>query len=588
MRQQPFFEPRQVDGVELQALGAVQRHQRDGYVFLILIGIRCEGGAVEQIFERLALFGGFGHGVGKFAKILGAGGVLEVVLLLHPVEQAGAVQHAFNQRRGGQFPAEILEQFDQFAERIQRAGNLFPRRNVAAANRFPERLAGFLRSRFQRRHACRSDSARRHVQHAQQRDVIFGMENQPHVGEGVANFGALVKTESADHAVPDAQSPQDLLKRTRLSAGAIQDRHAGVGILANLHRQLAANVFRLRARIRRLEISQPVARAERRLESLAESVGIVLHHRGRGVENRLRRAVVFLQADDLCAREILGEALQVSRARPAPAVNRLIFVADHADILPRARQQVHQLFLRRVCVLKLVHHQILKLIAPALAHVAMLPQQLHGPQQQIVEIQRRGLAQQVVVGAENFRRVLAPAVAHVLGLGLHFVGSDAVILRVADLRPDAAWRIVFRGQPQRDQRALHRRGLVVVVVDREIPRQAQVLRLAPQQPRAERMKGRHPHIPGRVPARAQQLLNAVFHHARGFVGEGDRQNRARRHALLDQMRHAIGDHARLARACAGQDQQRSFRRQHSFTLAFVQSRKSAASSSESSSSANSS
>ena len=44
-----------------------------------------------------------------------------------------------------------------------------------------------------------------------------------------------------------------------------------------------------------------LARAERRLQILAQAVGIVFHHGGGRVEDRLRGAIVFFEANDLCA-----------------------------------------------------------------------------------------------------------------------------------------------------------------------------------------------------------------------------------------------------------------------------------------------
>ena len=57
---------------------------------------------------------------------------------------------------------------------------------------------------------------------------------------------------------------------------------------------------------------------------------------------------------------------------------------------------------------------------------------------------------------------------------------------------------------------------------------------------------------------AQQLVDALGHLGGGLVGEGHGQDRVRRDAfLVDQPRDAAGDDARLARAGAGQDEQRA-------------------------------
>ena len=200
----------------------------------------------------------------------------------------------------------------------------------------------------------------------------------------------------------------------------------------------------------------------------------------------------------------------------------------------------------------------------------MFAQQIHGAQQQIVKIERAGLAQNLVVDAEDLGSMLARFVAGLGGAGGHLVGSDAVIFCVADLRAHAARRIIVGGKIELRERAFHRGGLVVVIVNGKIARQAEVVRLAAQQARAERMKGRDPDVRSVAARRAQQVADALLHHAGGFVGERDGENRAARNAHFDQVRDAIGDDARLAGARAGQNQQGTFGCEHSFALAFVQ------------------
>ena len=201
----------------------------------------------------------------------------------------------------------------------------------------------------------------------------------------------------------------------------------------------------------------------------------------------------------------------------------------------------------------------------------MLPQNLDRFQQQIVEIHGRGFVQYLVVRAKNLGDVLPLAVLHLRRLRFHFIRRDAVIFRVADLRAHAARRVILGGKIELDERALHRRHLIVVIVNREIAGQPSVPRLAPQQPRAEGMKRRDPNVRTVAPARAQQIADALLHHARGFVRERHREDRAGRHALFDQLRHAIRDHARLARSRARENEHGPFGCEHSFALLRVES-----------------
>jgi len=84
------------------------------------------------------------------------------------------------------------------------------------------------------------------------------------------------------------------------------------------------------------------------------------------------------------------------------------------------------------------------------------------------------------------------------------------------------------------------------------------LRLAPvhaQQAVRDAVEGADPE---RRPRQAEQLLDARAHLAGGLVGEGDREDAVRRGALgLDHPGDAVREHARLARARAGEHQHRT-------------------------------
>ena len=64
--------------------------------------------------------------------------------------------------------------------------------------------------------------------------------------------------------------------------------------------------------------------------------------------------------------------------RAAPAVDRLVVIAHHRHVAPLIREQGYQFELQTICVLKLVNHEIAKALAPTLADVRVLVQQLHG------------------------------------------------------------------------------------------------------------------------------------------------------------------------------------------------------------------
>ena len=104
-------------------------------------------------------------------------------------------------------------------------------------------------------------------------------------------------------------------------------------------------------------------------ERLAEPARVVGDQaRGSG-EDVPGGAVVALQPDHLRAGEILLEAEDVADLGAAPAVDRLIVVADAADAVMRLRQQPEPQILRDVGVLILVHQQVAEALLVVGQHV---------------------------------------------------------------------------------------------------------------------------------------------------------------------------------------------------------------------------
>ena len=83
-------------------------------------------------------------------------------------------------------------------------------------------------------------------------------------------------------------------------------------------------------------------------------------------------AVVALQPDDLGAGEVLLEAQDVVDLGAAPAVDRLVVVADAADVGRALRQQPQPQVLRDVGVLVLVDQDVAEAALVVGEHVRVL------------------------------------------------------------------------------------------------------------------------------------------------------------------------------------------------------------------------
>ena len=220
-----------------------------------------------------------------------------------------------------------------------------------------------------------------------------------------------------------------------------------------------------------------------------------------------------------------------------------------------------------VRVLVLVDEDVAERLPPALERLGEALEDLHGEHEHVVEVdgvrgveaalvQLVGLGDGLIPEGRHSRRVL--------------LGRDELVLRARDLRVDAARREALRVLPELLEACLDEPHLILVVVDREAGRVAQALRLAPQHPAARGVEGEDPDRARRL---AEHALEPLAHLSGRLVRERDREDLVRLHAArADEMSDAIREDARLAGACAGDDEERPFGRENGLPLGFVQVR----------------
>ena len=171
-----------------------------------------------------------------------------------------------------------------------------------------------------------------------------GLTASAEVGHRVADLLALVEARAADHAVGQADGQEAVLEGAHLVRGAHQDRDAVGG-----DRVEAAGPARigldLLADPARLLLAVPVADqpdllalrpGRSRASCRAAPRCPAITPRGGGEDVR-GRAVVLLEPDHLRAGKVLLEAQDVADLGAAPAVDRLVVVADAADVAMRRR-----------------------------------------------------------------------------------------------------------------------------------------------------------------------------------------------------------------------------------------------------------
>ncbi|GBE21223.1 hypothetical protein BMS3Bbin01_00564 [bacterium BMS3Bbin01] len=225
----------------------------------------------------------------------------------------------------------------------------------------------------------------------------------------------------------------------------------------------------------------------------------------------------------------------------------------------------HEHVLRAVGVLILVDHHVLPAPLIVLEHLGERAEQLDGDHQEIVEVHCGGLQQSLLVQAVDVcdLLVIEPGTLDLVGLEV-----DHLVLRVRDRRSHVSWREPFRIHVEVAYAHRDEPYGVGVVVDGEPGPIAEPMCLPAQDPGTCTVKRRDRHRPH---TGSDQRLGPVAHLSRSLVGEGDRKNRLRGHAqVADQVSDPIGEHPRLARPGAGDDQYRTFGGRDRITLHRVQ------------------
>jgi hypothetical protein len=280
-----------------------------------------------------------------------------------------------------------------------------------------------------------------------------------------------------------------------------------------------------------------------------------------------RRTIILFEADDLGARKILLEPQDVRHLRAAPGVDRLIVVADAADVLAVLGEQAEPEILGLVGVLIFVHENIFEAVLVELQHVPARLQDGQHVQQQVAEIAGVKRLQPLLI-LRVHGRALAVGISFALRR-IDLTWLPAAILPAVDQPGELARWPAFLFEIGGGDQLLQQPQLVVGVEDGEVGLQPDQLRVPPQHLGADRVEGAEPRHP--LDRIADDAPDPLAHLARGLVGERHRQDFGRPGAAGgDEVGQPRRQRRRLARSRAGEHQHRPLGRQHRLALWIVE------------------
>ena len=175
--------------------------------------------------------------------------------------------------------------------------------------------------------------ALRHVDDALEGEIVGRRIDGAQISQRVADFGALVEPGAADHAIGQAERDEAVFELAHLERGAHQDRDlvqvfAGALQLLDLLADGAGFLFGVPGAGDGDLFAVLVLGAQ----GLAEAAFIVRDQMRGGGEDVPGGAIVALQPNDFGAGKIVVEAQDVVDLGAAPAIDRLVVIADAADV----------------------------------------------------------------------------------------------------------------------------------------------------------------------------------------------------------------------------------------------------------------
>ena len=206
---------------------------------------------------------------------------------------------------------ERLHRRVEAADRPARRGG--DTRSLGIRHRLKERAARVLRMRDEPLQRRVADTAARTVRDPQERRRVLRIHEHAEVRGRVADLRALVEARAADDLVRHVLPDEHVFEHARLRVHPVEDRDLARGVAAADERcDLRRDETRLRVLVLDLDRAHRIALAEVGEEPLRLALGVLLDQRVGRAEDRVRRAVVLLEGDDLRAGEVLLELEDVA------------------------------------------------------------------------------------------------------------------------------------------------------------------------------------------------------------------------------------------------------------------------------------
>ena len=254
---------------------------------------------------------------------------------------------------------------------------------------------------LKKRHPASAQVPLRNIGNPEERQIVPA-GNHPQIGQRVLDFLPLKEGNPAVNGIGQLLPEKHLLHRACHIVSAVQDGHVPVGdaliVKASglFHNPQRFGLLRLRV------VAVHRTAAGQSGKQILLHPETVLRNQGVGDSQNLRCGAVVLHHHNRSGpRKRLVEFQQILYVGPAPGVDGLVRIAHNEQVPVVSAEDLHQLILETVNVLKLVNHDVFQSLLPFQTNVRMLFKDIQGEPDQIVIVQPEALLLLVEIPVED-------------------------------------------------------------------------------------------------------------------------------------------------------------------------------------------
>ena len=371
-------------------------------------------------------------------------------------------------------------------------------------------------------HGLGPDTPGRVVHHPQQTEVVTGVVNDAEIGQHVLDLGALEEAEASHHPVGDAVALEGHFYLVGQGVHSVEDG-AVLPLLALPigPEELGGNVHALIPLVGGGVALDLVAVAVVGPQVLALSPPVVADNGVGSLQDVPGGAVVLFQADDPGVLVLTLEGEDIFNGGTPEAVDGLVVVTHHTDVLPAPGQKTGQQVLEVVGVLVLVDEDVAEFPLVVLPHVGVLLKETDGVEDNVVKVQGPRRPELFLIGQVDVGDLLQAEVAFGLALLHKFRSQEHLVFGPGDIAQDRAGREGLVVHVQLLQALLDDPDGVVSIVDGEGGGETQLLDVPAEDAHAGRVEGGRPDVVG---VGADGRFQPFFQLPGGLVGKGDGDN----------------------------------------------------------------